>query len=77
MPPNLLAAWHLANAGVAGIVAKNHHIPREKRRVRSRKIEQHAVTTRHRDNLHFCNLASVNALIPKGLQNVCAFECSP
>lgn len=54
--PNPLATWDLADAGTAGIIAKNHHIPREKRRMRPRKIEQHIVVARHRDNEHFGDL---------------------
>ena len=54
--PNPLATRDLADAGMAGIIAKNHHIPREKRRVRPRKIEQHVVVARHRDNEHFGDL---------------------
>jgi hypothetical protein len=54
--PNLLAARYLANASVAGIISKNYHVSCKKRRVRPRKIEQHVVVTRHRDNQHFCDL---------------------
>src|SRR5579864_376 len=32
--PNPLTAWHLTDAGAAGIVAKNHNVPCKKRRVR-------------------------------------------
>src|SRR5580704_970399 len=49
--PNLLAAWYLANAGMAGIISKNYHVSRKERRVRPRKVEQHVVVTRHRDYL--------------------------
>jgi hypothetical protein len=49
----LLAAGHFANAGAAGIVAKNDDIAREKRRVRAGEIEQHVVVPGHRHNAHF------------------------
>jgi hypothetical protein len=49
----LLAARHFADAGAAGIVAKNDDIAREKRRMRAGEIEQHVVMAGHRHNEHF------------------------
>jgi len=49
----LLAARHFADAGTAGIVAKNDDIAREKRRMRAGEIEQHVVMPGHRHNAHF------------------------
>jgi hypothetical protein len=36
--PNLLAAWYLANASVAGIISKNYHVSCKKRRVRPERL---------------------------------------
>jgi hypothetical protein len=49
----LLAARHFADAGAAGIVAKNDNIAGEKRRMRAGEIEQHVVVPGHRYNQHF------------------------
>ena len=45
-----LAAWHLADAGVAQAVGDQHQVAGEERRVRAAEVEQHAVAPRHGDD---------------------------
>jgi hypothetical protein len=47
-----LAARHFADARVPGTVLEQDQIAREEGRVRPAQVEQHAVVTRHRDDLH-------------------------
>ena len=50
--PDLLAARHLAQSGVAGAVGGDDDVAREEGRVRAGKIEQHAVPAGNRDHSH-------------------------
>ncbi len=47
---NLLAAGHLAQAGVAGTVAQYHDVAGEERAMGATEVEQHAVVSGHRDH---------------------------
>ena len=49
---DLLAARHLAQAGVARVVGDDDDVAREEGRVRAREVEQHAVPASDRDDTH-------------------------
>ena len=49
---DLLAARHLAQAGVARVVGDEDDVAGEEGRVRARKVQQHVVAARHGDDAH-------------------------
>lgn len=70
------AAWHFADAGMAGIIFDDGDVAREERSMRAAEIEQHAVLTRDWHHSHGYNARSGGKRATAiGPYDICRHSC--